>query len=180
MRIFAALFHPILDNNARLILPVQTLYTDANPTAHLGSLSWPLCPCLRLFLLVIMRCARGATARDYKLSRRPRAHGNANRGRKRRMRRKRGNHALTSPLSLYQSTFSFTLIPVVENRLIGFQCFTGASLNAEGMVNNKRSQRIFRNGFWRTRRHWLCIFNATHLRLYIHAVMNAYHGNENR
>ncbi len=85
---FAALFHPSLDNNTRVILPIQTLYTDANPAAHLGSLSWPLCPCLRLFLLVIMRCTRGAAGRDYKPSRRPRAHGNAIRGRKRRMRRK--------------------------------------------------------------------------------------------
>ncbi len=39
---FAALFHPFLDNNTRVILPIQTLYTDANPAAHLGSLSWPL------------------------------------------------------------------------------------------------------------------------------------------
>lgn len=114
MRIFAALLHPISDNNARVILPVQTLCTDANPAAHLRSLSWPLCPCLRLFLLVIMRRTRGATARDYKLSRRPRAHGNANRGRKRRMRRKRREerkpcpHFLSFSLSKHFLVYSYS------------------------------------------------------------------------
>lgn len=112
MRIFAALLHPISDNNARVILPVQTLCTDANPAAHLRSLSWPLCPCLRLFLLVIMRRTRGATARDYKLSRRPRAHGNANREKKEdEEEEKRGKETMPSfPLFLFIKALSRLLL----------------------------------------------------------------------
>lgn len=179
MRIFAALLHPISDNNVRVILPVQTVHR-CQPRSTSGLFIMASLPVSPAFLAGNHEVReRGDSERLQTLQTATSAWERKQREKKR-MRRKRGNHALTSSLSLYQSTFSFTLIPVVENRLIGFQCFTGASLNAEGMVNNKRSQRIFRNGFWTTRRHWLCIFNATRLRLYIHAVMNAYQGNEKR
>ncbi len=110
----AALFHPSLDNNTRVILPIQTLYTDANPAAHLGSLSWPLCPCLRLFYHEVNE--RGGRERLQTLQTATSAWERKQREKKEDEEEEyRGKETMPSlPLFLfYQSTFSFTFSPMV-------------------------------------------------------------------
>ncbi len=114
---FAALFHPSLDNNTRVILPIQTLYTDANPAAHLCSFIVASLPMSPAFLAGNHEVhERGGRERLQTLQTATSAWERKQREKKEDEEEEyRGKETMPSrPLFLfYQSTFSFTFSPMV-------------------------------------------------------------------